>query len=77
MCMSQIGDYLVDVVTGGVGKNGSTVAVSSNDGFNLMSFMAIDFIKFFKDSIYILGYVCFITANTIADDDNTILHDIQ
>ncbi|VDO27000.1 unnamed protein product [Onchocerca flexuosa] len=29
MCMSQIGDYLVDVVTGGVGKNGSTVADTS------------------------------------------------
>ncbi|VDK68571.1 unnamed protein product [Onchocerca ochengi] len=29
MCISQIGDYLVDVVTGGVGKNGSTVADTS------------------------------------------------
>ncbi|EJW86509.1 CDP-alcohol phosphatidyltransferase [Wuchereria bancrofti] len=29
MCMSQIGDYLVDVVTEGVGKNGSTVADTS------------------------------------------------
>ncbi|VDN84507.1 unnamed protein product [Brugia pahangi] len=29
MCVSQIGDYLVDVVTEGVGKNGSTVADTS------------------------------------------------
>uniref|UniRef100_A0A915PS52 CDP-alcohol phosphatidyltransferase n=1 Tax=Setaria digitata TaxID=48799 RepID=A0A915PS52_9BILA len=29
MCISQIGDYLVNVVTGGVGKNGSTVADTS------------------------------------------------
>ncbi|KAL3981659.1 CDP-alcohol phosphatidyltransferase family protein [Acanthocheilonema viteae] len=29
MCISQISDYLVDVVTGGVGKNGSTVADTS------------------------------------------------
>ncbi|VDK88292.1 unnamed protein product [Litomosoides sigmodontis] len=29
MCISQISDYLVDVVTGGIGKNGSTVADTS------------------------------------------------
>ncbi|MCP9266269.1 CDP-alcohol phosphatidyltransferase [Dirofilaria immitis] len=29
VCISQIGDYVVDVVTGGVGKNGSTVADTS------------------------------------------------
>lgn len=28
VCISQIGNYFIDVVTGGVGKNGSTVAVS-------------------------------------------------
>lgn len=75
--MSQISDYLVDVVTGGVGKNGSTVAVSSNEGFNFKLFVIVDFIKFFYHSVYFLGYVCFITSDTVADDDNTILHDIQ
>uniref|UniRef100_A0A183DH16 Aa_trans domain-containing protein n=1 Tax=Gongylonema pulchrum TaxID=637853 RepID=A0A183DH16_9BILA len=29
MCISQIGNYFVEVVTGGVGKNGSTVADTS------------------------------------------------